>query len=728
MSRFTFFATAPKHLGSLLAEELDRLGLTGAMEARGGARFTGTLEDGYRACLWSRVANRVLLQLAAFPAPGIEALYAGARAIPWEEHLALGRTFAVRFDGSLAGVNNSQFPALRVKDAIADRFIEHCGRRPNVDPDHPDLLIHCYAYQDSAVIALDLSGGSLHRRGYREEGSAAPLKENLAAGILLRAGWPASAAEGGALLDPMCGSGTLVIEAALIAADIAPGLLHQDFGFLGWTGHEPAIWERLIDEAEIRRTAGLHRLPPLRGYDASPTAIRVAIACLERAGLAGRVHFERRELADCWPGREEDRGLVVVNPPYGERLGTDLDLPALYARLGSLLKERFIGWRAALLTGNPDLGKQMGLRAIRLHTLYNGPIECRLLHFEVDPRYFVSSRPRPLAPEQRSEGATSLANRLTKNLKALRKWLKTQDISCYRLYDADLPEYAVALDIYEAESRCVVVQEYAAPTTIDPRDARRRLREAMSVIPEVLEVPETQVYLKVRERQRGERQYERLAATGRFHQVAEGGHRFLVNFEDYLDTGLFLDHRDTRRLIGQLAADKRFLNLFAYTGTATVYAARGGAAATTTVDLSRTYLDWARRNLALNGIEGLGHELIHADCLDWLRLVEGRRRFDLIFLDPPTFSTSKRMDETLDIQRDHAALIRAAVRLLEPDGTLIFSNNLRRFRMDSEDLSELEITDISADTLPRDFARNPRIHNCWHIRHWDSLSDPSLHP
>ena len=261
-----------------------------------------------------------------------------------------------------------------------------------------------------------------------------------------------------------------------------------------------------------------------------------------------------------------------------------------------------------------------------------------------------------------------------------------------------------------------MVQEYAPPGTIDPRDARRRLREALSVIPEVLEVPATQVYLKVRERQRGERQYERLAATGRFHQVAEGGHRFLVNFEDYLDTGLFLDHRDTRRLIGRLAAGKRFLNLFAYTGTATVYAARGGAAATTTVDLSRTYLDWARRNLDLNGIAGPDHELIHADCLDWVRLVAGRRRFDLIFLDPPTFSTSKRMDETLDIQRDHVALIRATLRLLEPDGTLIFSNNLRRFRLDSEGLPDLEITDLGPATLPRDFARNPRIHNCWRIR------------
>ena len=586
-----------------------------------------------------------------------------------------------------------------------------------MDADHPDLLIHCYVHQDQATIAIDLSGSSLHRRGYREEGSAAPLKENLAAGILLRAGWAQIAADGGALLDPMCGSGTLVIEAALIAADIAPGLLRQEFGFLGWKGHDPAVWARLVDEAEIRRTAGLHRLQSLRGYDANPAAIRVALACLERAGLAGRVHFERRELADCRPARDEDRGLIVVNPPYGERLGTQVDLPNLYARLGTLLKERFSGWRAAMLAGNPELGKHMGLRAVRMHTLYNGPIECRLLHFDVEQRYFVSNRPRPLAPEQRSEGAPMLANRLTKNLKALRKWRAAGQINCYRLYDADLPEYAVAVDVYEGDQRRVVVQEYAPPATVDPRDARRRLREALSVVPEVLDVPDTQVYIKIRQRQKGEHQYERLAETGHFHEVSEGGHRFLVNFEDYLDTGLFLDHRDTRRLVGDLAAGKRFLNLFAYTGTATVYAARGGAASTTTLDMSRTYLDWARRNLELNGIEPLGHELIHADCLDWLRQVADRRRFDLIFLDPPTFSTSKRMEDTLDIQRDHVDLIRATARLLEPGGRLIFSNNLRRFRMDSENLPEFDIADISAETLPRDFARNPRIHNCWHIRH-----------
>jgi 23S rRNA (guanine2445-N2)-methyltransferase / 23S rRNA (guanine2069-N7)-methyltransferase len=715
MSTYTFFATAPKNLGSLLAEELDRLGIRDALESRGGARFEGSLEDGYRACLWSRVANRILLRLDQFPASGADSLYAGVVAIPWEDHLDLVRTFAVRFDGNLPGVSNSQFAALRVKDAIVDRFSRRFGSRPNVDTDRPDLLVHCYVHRDIATVALDLSGSSLHRRGYREQGAGAPIKENLAAAILLRADWTEIAAQGGALLDPMCGSGTLPIEAALIAADIAPGLLGRGFGFEGWSGHDSKVWKHLVEEAEIRRTAGLHRLGSIRGYDRSQTAIRIALANAARAGLAGRVHFERRELADCTPGRPDDLGLVVVNPPYGERLGAEMDLPALYARLGSMLRERFPNWRAAVLTGDPDLGKHMGLRAERYHTVYNGPIECRLLHFKVDSRFFVSNKPRPLAPEDRGEGASMLANRLAKNLKVLRKWRETGGISCYRLYDADLPEYALAIDLYEGERLWAVVQEYAAPATVDPERARRRLREALGVIPEALDIPDNQMFFKVRRKQKGSNQYERQGESGRFFEVSEGGHRFLVNFEDYLDTGLFLDHRDTRRMLGELAAGKRFLNLFAYTGTASVYAGRGNAASTVTVDMSRTYLDWAQRNLELNGIAGREHELIQADCLDWIDQTAGRRAFDLIFLDPPTFSSSKRMDGTLDIQRDHVDLLRATSKLLAPEGILIFSNNLRRFKMDAESLPELEIQDIGAQTLPKDFSRNPRIHNCWKI-------------
>jgi 23S rRNA (guanine2445-N2)-methyltransferase / 23S rRNA (guanine2069-N7)-methyltransferase len=334
------------------------------------------------------------------------------------------------------------------------------------------------------------------------------------------------------------------------------------------------------------------------------------------------------------------------------------------------------------------------------------------------------SAPAPAPP---SEGARTLANRLRKNQKRLSRWLKRESIHCYRLYDADIPEYALAIDIYQGERRWVHAQEYQAPRSIDPEKAQKRLQEALQVIREVLEVPEPQLFLKVRQQQKGNAQYQPKAGPRYFHQVIEGGHRFLVNFDNYLDTGLFLDHSITRAMLGRLAQGRDFLNLFAYTGSASVYAGSGGAASTTTLDMSKTYTEWARRNMALNGLRGKQHRLIQADCLAWLKSAAGKQRYGLIFLDPPSFSASQRMQGTFDVQRDHVRLIRAASRLLTDDGTLIFSNNLRRFRMDQEALSELTIEDISRRTLPTDFKRNPRIHNCWRINSC-YCSDPGALP
>jgi 23S rRNA (guanine2445-N2)-methyltransferase / 23S rRNA (guanine2069-N7)-methyltransferase len=313
------------------------------------------------------------------------------------------------------------------------------------------------------------------------------------------------------------------------------------------------------------------------------------------------------------------------------------------------------------------------------------------------------------------------ANRINKNLKHLAKWCKRQQVSCYRLYDADLPEYALALDIYHSaehpDLRWVHVQEYEAPKKIDPVKVQQRLQEALQVIAEELEVSPEQIFVKVRRKQKGAAQYEKLAAEKQFHQVMEGGHRFWVNFSDYLDTGLFLDHRTTRSMVESMAEGCSFLNLFAYTGSVTVYAASGGAISTTTVDMSRTYLDWARRNMALNGFSGKEHEFIQANCIEWIQSVAGKRQYDLIFLDPPSFSSSKRMQATFDVQRDHVMLIRYTMQLLAHQGTLIFSNNLRSFNMDQEALNEFQIKDITRATLPKDFERNPKIHNCWNITH-----------
>ncbi|MCP4752043.1 MAG: bifunctional 23S rRNA (guanine(2069)-N(7))-methyltransferase RlmK/23S rRNA (guanine(2445)-N(2))-methyltransferase RlmL [Proteobacteria bacterium] len=714
-----FFATAPKGVESLLLDELIRLGATRPKLSRAGAYFQGDLELGYRACLWLRTANRVLLPISTFPADTPDELYDGIKKITWLDHLEPDGTLAVDFQSSQSAINHSRYGAQRVKDAVVDQFLEQFDIRPSVDLTSPDIRINLYLHKNEATVSLDLAGQSLHKRGYRTEKGAAPLKENLAAAILMRAGWPEIAENGGGLIDPMCGSGTLPIEAALMAADSAPGLLRDYYGFFKWKRHRPDIWTRLVDEAEKRESEGLSRLPPIVGYDSDSKAIAISHNNLERIGLKGFVHFEKRELADSnpHPRMKQVPGLVVMNPPYGERIGREKELRPLYSNLGRCLKDRFHGWKASLFTGNAELGKGMGIRANKMYTLYNGAIKCRLLNFEVETEWFVddarrlSTRKSPIKRPVRMKAETEMfSNRLRKNIKRLKKWLKNEDITCFRAYDADLPEYAVAVDVYE---KWIHVQEYKAPDTVDPEKSAIRLNDILAVLPGVLEVPSGNVFLKTRRPQKGKSQYGKLESEEVFYDVRENGCRFLVNFTDYLDTGLFLDHRLTRKMIGDLAKGKRFLNLFSYTGTATVYAAKGGARSTTSVDMSRAYLDWAKKNLALNGFSRERHFFESADCLDWIR--NDKRKYDLIFLDPPTFSNSKRSNQTFDAQRDHVQLINRVAGLLENDGILIFSNNFRRFKMDIDALSGFQVVDLSKTTLPPDFKRTPRIHNCWKI-------------
>ena len=735
MSKQThYFATAPKGMEGLLANELRQLDASNVKESRAGVSFEGDLATAYRVCLWSRIANRVLKPLKTFPAADPEELYNGVLNIDWTEHLAVDDTLVVDFSTVQSAINHSQFGAQKVKDAICDQFRDETGERPSVDRQFPDLRVNVFLHRDKATVNIDLSGDSLHRRGYRLEGAGAPLKENLAAAILMRAGWPEIADQGGALVDPMCGSGTLPIEAAMIAADIAPGLLRAYWGFNGWKQHDADCWSGLLEDAKKRRVKGLQKLPVIRGFDASNQAIEIARDNAAGIGLEDHIEFSQRAIKDCAPApavtnKEGPPGLVVVNPPYGERLGEVEELKPLYKELGDCLKTQYLGWRASVITNDSELGKCIRIRARHINKLYNGALECILLRLELDDRWFMKGR----QDRAREPGAEMFANRLRKNLKQLAKWRKQESISCFRCYDADMPEYAFAVDVYETvanstqdeEERWVVVQEYAAPASVDPHKVRSRREQVKAVLPEVFELPEERVIFKVRERKRGTSQYEKQKNTRNFHEVREGPCRLWVNFEDYLDTGLFLDHRLTRQMIGKLAGGRSFLNLFAYTGVATVHAALGdqkgsdgksGATATTTVDMSRTYLDVAKRNMTLNGQLGDEHQFEQADCLMWIdkALIRGLK-FGLIFLDPPTFSNSKRMEGNFDIQRDHVELLQKTAALLEPGGILIFSNNFRRFKIDMEGMKGLVVEDITSQTIPRDFERKAKIHNCWKI-------------
>ncbi len=701
--------------------ELSDLGANEVREQPAGVEFSADLPVAYRICLWSRSANRLLLPLTSFQAETPEALYEAVQGIDWATHFNQHDTLAIDFVSRNSKIQHSQFGAQKVKDAIVDQFRASTGERPSVDVQRPDIRINVFLQRDEATLYLDLSGDSLHMRGYRQTGGAAPLKENLAAAILLRAEWPKIAAAGGALVDPMCGSGTLLIEAAMIAADIAPGLLRQRYGFLAWQKHDAELWQSLLDEAQQRREKGLEKLPPIFGYDVHPKAIEFAHKNVTAAGLDKYIRIAKCDVTELQCPAELETGLLVVNPPYGERLGERDSLEPLYQALGERLKSEFTGWQAAVFTGNSELAKLMGIRAAKQHNMFNGALPCKLLRFDVQPEWFMSEQrgPRPAKPEELGPGAEMLANRLRKNLKELGRWAKREGVSCYRLYDADMPEYAFAIDLYQGEQRWVHVQEYEAPKSVDEKKARQRLREAMAVIPQVLELPHENVYFKVRKRQKGSAQYSKQASEKQFFEIEEKGCRFWVNFADYLDTGLFLDHRITRRFVGEMAAGKSFLNLFAYTGSATVYAAKGGAKSTLTVDMSNTYLDWAKRNMALNGFDDDTHQFVQADCLEWLEKggVYKRQTFDLIFLDPPTFSTSKRMSEAFDVQRDHKRLIELAMALLSAQGVLVFSNNFRKFKLDPELELQFAVDNISSKTLPRDFKRNPRIHSCWRICH-----------
>ena len=423
-------------------------------------------------------------------------------------------------------------------------------------------------------------------------------------------------------------------------------------------------------------------------------------------------------------------GLFVVNPPYGERLGEIKQLEPLYQEIGSILKARFNGWQASIFTGNTELAFNVSLKSHKSYQLFNGALPCKLFNFSVTPeRHFEgqhASQQQHLGdslkkallptPGEWSEGATMLANRLRKNIKKLKPWVNKNNIHCYRLYDADLPEYALAIDIYDGEKKWAHVQEYEAPKTIDEAKSIQRLRDALAVLPEVLGVPSKQLSLKIRRRQKGSTQYEKQGTDGGFHEIQEGNARFLVNFKDYLDTGLFLDHRPIRQWIGENANGKQFLNLFAYTGAATVHAALGGATTSTTVDMSKTYLDWAKNNFELNKLSLEKHQLVRANCMEWLnKALEEQKKYELIFIDPPTFSNSKRMENVFDIQRDHVELINNAAKLLTKKGTLIFSTNFRKFKLDEAALTGLSIEDISRQTLSKDFERNPKIHYCWKL-------------
>lgn len=701
MSKLKAWVIGAEFIDDLIRHEIADAGLE-VLQQRGSViQVEGQLAQLYHFMLWSRLASTVLLELLVKPVASLDELYQACRQFPWSEHLASRGSFKIRFNGELPGLNDERYATLLIKDAVVDSFRETCGERPDVIKDRPDLVIDARIRGEDLYLCLDLAGEGLHRRGYRIQGGPAPLKETLASAVLLRAKWPERAAQGATLMDPLCGSGTLLAEAWMMATQFAPGLMRDYWGFSRWLGHDQACWQQLLQKARAQHQQGLEQPPALMGRDIN----RGAVIATERhlRALGAPIGGISLGSVEEWDDAVCPGALVVTNPPYGERLGQDQDLMALYHCLGVQAHRFAAGGQLVVLSSELGLLKRIALAPTKQHRLRNGALEVLLQHFDL-------AQPQRELQAAIGDGQ-DFANRISKNWQKGQKEAQRRQTDAWRLYDADLPEYAMAIDYYQGYLH---VQEYAAPKSIDHLKASQRLQQALALLPQVLDIAPERICVKQRQRQKGSSQYQRQAHDRVEVVVQEGPVRVICNLTDYLDTGLFLDHRSTRLWMAKQGA-QRFLNLFSYTATASLHLAFAGAR-TTSVDLSATYLTWAEKNFRLNGLDPKGHEFIQADVVSWLNNLPAHEQYDMIFLDPPTFSNSKRTEDVFDVQRDHVALIEKCMQHLSPEGLLVFSNNFRRFKLDPSLEQSYRVQAQNERSKDFDFKRNVKIHACWHIR------------
>ena len=724
-----FYVACAQGLEPLLREELAVLGLTTMTTTNGGVRVKGSLHAAQRVVLWSRIASRVLWPLHTFPCRDADALYAGIFAIAWPTHLEANHTLAVDAHVVQSTLRNTHFAALRVKDAVVDQMRSIYGERPSIDRHHADIRLHLVVHHQRATLSIDLSGGPMHRRGWRRSGHHAPLKETLAAAVVRMVAWSEVFHQGGGVVDPMCGSGTLLIEAALLAADVAPGLqrLQQSSEDVAlptqWLGFDRRHWQLLIAQAQQRGQQGLAALPAVFwGIDCNAQAIEAAQANAQSAGVAEAIHFQIADLTTAFYPHLR-HGIVISNPPYNARLQADTDL---YRRLGHTLRQHLPYWRTGLLCGDAMLASATGLKAQHSYAVFNGPLKCCLI---VGDHHQPESTSAP-ALALLDDGAHMVCNRLRKNRRALSRWLNRSGTSCYRIYDADIPEYAAAVDVYQAatdsDDLYFHIQEYTPPAHIPQTAVQRRRAALLAAVQSVFQVPSDKVALKQRQRQHHPegQQYQRSGQGGPAVLVREHNALLQVNLLDYFDTGLFLDLRLLRARIAHEIPGRRLLNLFCYTGVASVQAALAGAATTTSVDLSATYLQWCADNFALNETTGPRHRLIQADVMAWLSAEHGA--YDVIFCDPPTFSNSARSAD-FDIQRHHVKLLAMAIARLSADGVLYFSTHYRRFKLDSQAISAFaHCQEITKETRDLDFKRHVRIHRAWRLHRKRPSSSPAI--
>ena len=707
-----FLALTSSGIEVLLADEIKRLGAEQVVQKPEGVYFKASLALGYHISLWTRLATRIMLKLGEGEAQNKDELFKAASSINWTDHFNSDTTFAIDFVGYSEEIRNSQFGGLTIKDAIVDQFREQGLERPDVDKKSPQISFQARLLRDNVSIYLDFSGRGLFQRGYREHSGAAPLKENLAAALILRSGWLNDTSK--PLVDPMCGSGTILIEAVAMATKQAPSINREAWGFDVWLKHDEDLWQEQLNQAIDSSTQTLEQANnsslKVFGIDLDSRVLKTAQQNSRNARLQRFIEFKCQNTNDM-NNVYGQGGTILFNPPYGERIGELPELVENFVMLGQKLKAQFIDWRIAILTANFDLLSMLKLSSFKRYKFKNGPLDCQFALYNVDAKQLEKDAVNPQSSFAEEDSA--FANRLKKNRKTLKGWLKANQIECYRLYDADIPEYNVAIDIY---GEYLVIQEYAAPKTIDADKANKRLQEVIYWAPKVLDVPTDKVVLKTRAKQKGKNQYQRIEKSKQSITMNEHGALFKINLWDYLDTGLFLDHRKTRQIVAKKSNGKSLLNLFAYTGSVSVQAALHGASSVTTVDMSNTYLNWAQDNFALNKLSGHKYQFVQANCLEWLK--KNTNKYDVIFIDPPTFSNSKRMEDSFDVQRDHVDLLTDALKCLARGGEIFFTNNKRNFKMDFDAIETLglQATNLSDVTRDKDFARNKHIHNSWSIK------------
>jgi 23S rRNA (guanine2445-N2)-methyltransferase / 23S rRNA (guanine2069-N7)-methyltransferase len=734
MTSLELIATAAAGTEAVVKRELAALGYDARTVTPGRLLFHGDASAICRTNLWLRAGERILIQMGSFPATDFGVLFDATAALPWEQWLPRDAEFPVQ--GRSHRSQLSSVPACQkiVKRAIVKR-LQEAHRAQDLPETGPRCAITVSLRDDVATLTLDTTGVGLHKRGYRRLVGEAQLRETLAAVLVQLSFWR----PGRVLADPFCGTGTIPIEAGLIGRNIAPGL-NRDFAAEAWPTFDAQLWKRAREEARDLIKPPLDER--LLGYDIDPEALSLARYHAEQAGVAADVHWQERPFSEL--RAKAEYGCIVTNPPYGKRMGEDAAIVELYKSFPLVLR-RMPTWSHYILSSRPDLEDLVGQRAARRRKLYNGPIECTYYQFHgprpprdgASPQAALADEnvpsdapevelPRPARREKpvaappafgglldsAKRQAEEFANRLRKRARHFRRWPTKRGITCYRLYERDVPDVPLVVDRYED---ALHVSEFARPHDRSPAQHADWLDLMARTAGEVLEVPRDRVFVKHRDRQRGDAQYHRVDHRNAEFVVNEGGLKFLVNLSDFVDTGLFLDHRLTRQMARDAAEGKRFLNLFAYTAAFTVYAAAGNAATTTTVDKSTTYIDWARRNFELNGIEGSQHQLVRADIREFIVNLSKRDEWDLALIDPPTFSNTKGAEVDWDVQQDHAELLARLAPHISPGGIVFFSTNFRRFKLDEASLGEYyAVRDITRQTIPEDF-RNERIHYCWRL-------------